>query len=111
MLEFSRSKGDALVVGLNSDASVKRLKGPSRPVNTQADRALVLAALQAVDAVCVFEEDTPYELIKLVQPDVLVKGGDYKPSEIVGREFAKKVVRFALLKGRSTTNIIKKVRK
>ncbi len=111
VLEFSRSKGDALVVGLNSDASVKRLKGPSRPVNTQADRALVLAALQAVDAVCVFEEDTPYELIKLVQPDVLVKGGDYKPSEIVGREFAKKVVRFALLKGRSTTNIIKKVRK
>ena len=111
VLEFSRSKGDVLVVGLNSDASVKRLKGPSRPVNTQADRALVLAALQAVDAVCVFEEDTPYELIKLVQPDVLVKGGDYKPSEIVGREFAKKVVRFALLKGRSTTNIIKKVRK
>ena len=111
VLEFSRSKGDALVVGLNSDASVKRLKGPSRPVNTQADRALVLAALQAVDAVCVFEEDTPYELIKLVQPDVLVKGGDYKPSEIVGREFAKKVVRFVLLKGRSTTNIIKKVRK
>ncbi len=111
VLEFSRSKGDALVVGLNSDASVKRLKGPSRPVNTQADRALVLAALQAVDVVCVFEEDTPYELIKLVQPDVLVKGGDYKPSEIVGREFAKKVVRFALLKGRSTTNIIKKVRK
>ena len=111
VLEFSRSKGDALVVGLNSDASVKRLKGPSRPVNTQADRALVLAALQAVDAVCVFEEDTPYELIKLVRPDVLVKGGDYKPSEIVGREFAKKVVRFALLKGRSTTNIIKKVRK
>ena len=93
VLEFSRSKGDALVVGLNSDASVKRLKGPSRPVNTQADRALVLAALQAVDAVCVFEEDTPYELIKLVQPDVLVKGGDYKPSEIVGREFAKKVTR------------------
>ena len=111
VLEFSRSKGDVLVVGLNSDASVKRLKGPSRPVNTQADRALVLAALQAVDAVCVFEEDTPYELIKLVQPDVLVKGGDYKPSEIVGREFAKKVVRFALLKGRPTTNIIKKVRK
>ncbi len=111
VLEFSRSKGDVLVVGLNSDASVKRLKGPSRPVNTQADRALVLAALQAVDAVCVFEEDTPYELIKLVRPDVLVKGGDYKPSEIVGREFAKKVVRFALLKGRSTTNIIKKVRK
>ena len=111
VLEFSRAKGDVLVVGLNSDASVKRLKGPTRPVNKEADRALVLAALQAVDVVCVFPEDTPYNLIKLVQPDVLVKGGDYKPSEIVGREFAKKVVRFALLKGRSTTNIIKKVQK
>ncbi len=111
VLEFSRAKGDVLVVGINSDASVQRLKGPTRPVNKQADRALVLAALQSVDAVCVFTEDTPYNLIKIVRPDVLVKGGDYKPSEIVGREFAKKVVRFALLKGRSTTNIIKKVQK
>ncbi len=111
VLEFARSKGDLLVVGLNSDASVRRLKGPSRPVNPQADRALVLAALESVSAVCVFEEDTPYNLIKFVRPDVLVKGGDYKPAEIVGREFAKKVVRFALLKGRSTTNIIKKVSK
>ncbi len=111
ILEFCRSKGDVLVVGVNSDASVKRLKGPTRPVNKEADRALVLAALESVSAVCVFAEDTPYNLIKLVRPDVLVKGGDYKPSEIVGREFAKKVVRFALLKGRSTTNIIKKVQK
>ena len=111
VLEFSRSKGDLLVVGLNGDTSGRRLKGPTRPVNTQADRALVLAALESVSAVCIFNEDTPYNLIKLVRPDVLVKGGDYKPSEIVGREFAKKVVRFALLKGRSTTNIIKKVSK
>lgn len=111
VLEFARSKGDELIVGLNSDASVRRLKGPTRPVNTQADRALVLAALESVSAVCIFEQDTPYELIKTVRPDVLVKGGDYKPTEIVGREFAGKVVRFALLKGRSTTNIIKKVSK
>ena len=111
VLEFSRAKGDVLVVGVNSDDSVRRLKGPTRPVNTQGDRALVLGALESVSAVCIFEEDTPYNLIKLVRPDVLVKGGDYKPSEIVGREFAKKVVRFALLKGRSTTNIIKKVSK
>lgn len=111
VLEFSRSKGDELVVGLNSDASVRRLKGPTRPVNTQADRALVLAALESVSAVCIFDEDTPYNLIKQVRPDVLVKGGDYKTGEIVGREFAKKVVRFPLLKGRSTTNIIKKVSK
>ena len=111
VLEFSRSMGDELVVGLNSDASVRRLKGPTRPVNTQADRALVLAALESVSAVCIFDEDTPYNLIKQVRPDVLVKGGDYKTDEIVGREFAKKVVRFPLLKGRSTTNIIKKVSK
>jgi len=109
VLEFSRRQGDVLVVGMNSDASVRRLKGPTRPVNTQADRALVLAALESVSAVCIFNEDTPYRLIRQVRPDVLVKGGDYKPEEIVGREFAKKVVRFALLKGRSTTNIIKKV--
>jgi D-beta-D-heptose 7-phosphate kinase/D-beta-D-heptose 1-phosphate adenosyltransferase len=110
VLEFSRSKGDVLIVGLNSDASVKRLKGPARPINTQADRALVLAALESVSAVCVFEEDTPYNLVKAVRPDVLVKGGDYKKSEIVGSEFAGRVVRFALLKGRSTTNIIKKAK-
>ncbi len=109
ILEFCRAQGDLLVVGLNSDASVRRLKGPTRPVNTQADRALVLAALASVSYVCIFEEDTPYRLIEAVRPDVLVKGGDYKPSEIVGREFAGKVVRFALLKGRSTTGIIKKV--
>ena len=109
VLEFSRAKGDVLVVGLNSDESVRRLKGPTRPVNKQADRALVLAALESVSYVSIFKEDTPYNLIKAVRPDVLVKGGDYKPSEIVGREFAGKVVRFALLKGRSTTGIIKKV--
>ena len=109
VLEFSRSKGDELVVGLNIDEAVRRLKGPTRPVNKQADRALVLAALESVSYVCIFNEDTPYNLIKVVRPDVLVKGGDYKPSEIVGREFAGKVVRFALLKGRSTTGIIKKV--
>lgn len=109
ILEFCRAKGDLLVVGLNSDESVRRLKGPTRPVNSQADRALVLAALESVSYVCIFKEDTPYNLIKAVRPDVLVKGGDYKPTEIVGREFAGKVVRFALLKGRSTTGIIKKV--
>ena len=108
VLEFSRAKGDVLVVGLNSDESVRRLKGPTRPVNKQADRALVLAALESVSYVCIFNEDTPYNLIKAICPDVLVKGGDYRPCEIVGREFAGKVVRFALLKGRSTTGIIKK---
>ena len=109
ILEFCRAQGDILVVGLNSDASVRRLKGPTRPVNKQADRALVLGGLESVSYVCLFSEDTPFNLIKKIRPDILVKGGDYKPTEIVGREFAGKVVRFALLKGRSTTGIIKKV--
>jgi D-beta-D-heptose 7-phosphate kinase/D-beta-D-heptose 1-phosphate adenosyltransferase len=78
--------GDVLVVGLNSDASVKRLKGQSRPINNQQDRAKVLLALRAVDYVVIFEEDTPLELIKAIQPDVLVKGGDWQPKEIVGAD-------------------------
>ncbi len=108
-IEFAKSKGDVLVLGINSDASVKRLKGPSRPVNKQADRALIVAALQAVDAVCVFNQDTPLELIKIVKPDVLVKGADYKNKKVIGEEFAGKVVLFPLVKGRSTTNLIKKI--
>ena len=73
-IEFAKSKGDVLVLGLNSDTSVRRLKGKGRPVNKQEDRALVLAALGAIDAVCIFSQDTPLELIKLVKPDILVKG-------------------------------------
>ena len=98
-----------MILGINSDASVKRLKGPSRPVNKQADRALIVAALQAVDAVCIFNQDTPLELIKIVKPDVLVKGADYKNKKVIGAEFAGKVVLFPLVKGRSTTNLIKKI--
>lgn len=108
-IEFAKSKGDILVLGLNNDISIKRIKGPTRPINKQADRAIVLAALEAVDAVCIFGQDTPLELIKLVKPDVLVKGADYKNKEIVGAEFAGKVVLFPLLKGRSTTNLINKI--
>ncbi len=108
-IEFAKSKGDILVLGINSDASVKRLKGPKRPINKQADRALVVASLGAVDAVCLFSQDTPLELIKLVKPDVLVKGADYKNKEVVGEQFAGKVVLFPLVKGRSTTNLINKI--
>lgn len=108
-IEFAKSKGDILVLGLNTDNSIKRLKGPSRPINKQADRALVVAALGAVDAVCLFSQDTPLELIKLVKPDVLVKGADYKNKEVVGSQFAGKVVLFPLVKGRSTTNLISKI--
>lgn len=108
-IEFAKSKGDILVIGLNSDASIKRIKGPKRPINKQADRAIVLSALEAVNAVCLFSQDTPLELIKIVKPDVLVKGADYKNKEVVGAEFAGKVVLFPLLKGRSTTNLINKM--
>ncbi|MBR1979849.1 adenylyltransferase/cytidyltransferase family protein [Candidatus Proelusimicrobium excrementi] len=108
ILEFSKNQADILILGINSDASVKRLKGPSRPINSQEDRALVCASLQAVDAVVVFDQDTPYELIKLIVPDVLIKGADYKEENVVGREFAKKVALYPILEGRSTTNTIKK---
>lgn len=108
ILEFSKNKGDLLILGINTDASVKRLKGPCRPINKQADRALVAASLEAVDAVVLFNEDTPYNLIKFIKPDVLVKGADYRVDKVIGREFAGKVALYPLLKGRSTTNVIKK---
>lgn len=85
-LEEARQLGDILVVGLNSDASVQRLKGPSRPINAELERALVLAALESVSYVCIFSEDTPYSLIKLLSPNILVKGGDWAAEEIVGSE-------------------------
>jgi D-beta-D-heptose 7-phosphate kinase/D-beta-D-heptose 1-phosphate adenosyltransferase len=85
VLSGARAQGDLLVVGLNSDASVRRLgKGPGRPVRAEADRAYVLAALEAVDAVVVFDEDTPLELVRALQPDVIVKGGDYAAETVVG---------------------------
>jgi len=107
--EKAKSLGDILVVGLNSDASIKRLKGPNRPLVNEKSRASVISALEAVDYVTIFSEDTPGELIALLKPDILVKGGDYKINEIVGRENVKKVVRVPLLKGYSTTELIKKI--
>jgi len=107
--------GDVLFLGLNSDESVTRLKGPERPVNNEEDRAIVLSGLSSVDHVCVFEEDTPYELIKAIQPDFLVKGGDYTPDTIVGADITEarggEVVVIALVEGKSTTAIINKMKK
>lgn len=109
-LAQARQLGDLLVVGLNSDASVRRLKGPSRPVNDEASRALVLASLEMVDYVVVFDEDTPYNLIKKTQPDVLVKGGDYTLDNIVGADLVMqrggKVLTIPFVEGFSTTSII-----
>jgi D-beta-D-heptose 7-phosphate kinase/D-beta-D-heptose 1-phosphate adenosyltransferase len=109
LLEKARSLGDFLFLGLNSDASVKRLKGPGRPINGQKDRARVLSALSAVDAVIIFPSDTPLGLITNLKPDILVKGADYKSSEIVGAGVAGRAVRIPLVKGRSTSSLIRKL--
>ncbi len=112
-LSFTKRQGDIVVLGLNSDASVKRLKGPERPINNQHDRAAVLAALESVDYITIFDEDTPANLIELVKPDVLVKGADWKDKGVVGQEFVEsrggKVVLAEIVEGKSSTNTIEKM--
>ena len=114
-LSKARDLGDVLFIGLNTDDSVRRLKGENRPVNDENARAIALAAMQFVDAVVLFDEDTPYELIKLVKPDILVKGSDYKPEDIVGADIvlAKggKIKTINFLEGYSTSGIIERIRK
>ena len=113
-LTQAAKEGDVLVIGLNSDSSVKRLKGDSRPINDQDSRALLLAALSMVDAVVIFDEDTPFELITAVQPDVLVKGGDYTIEQIVGSKEViangGRVVINPIVEGFSTTGIIAQIK-
>lgn len=112
-LQAAKKLGDILIVGLNTDASIRRIKGKGRPVNKNADRAIVLTALGCVDYVCFFGEDTPYGLIRAVVPDVLVKGADWKVDHIVGKDVVEQhggVVRtIPLARGRSTTNTIERV--
>lgn len=114
VLAHARSQGDALIVGLNSDSSVRRLKGPERPVRSEAERAYVLAALRDIDAIVTFSEDTPLALIRRLRPDVLVKGGDYEPATVVGRDdvesWGGRVVIVPLRPDQSTTSIIEKLR-
>lgn len=105
-LEKARKLGDVLVVGLNSDSSVKRLKGESRPINDEQARGTVLSALACIDYVVIFSDDTPLKLIEVVRPDILVKGGDYEIENIVGREYAKETVVIPFVEGFSTTNTI-----
>jgi D-beta-D-heptose 7-phosphate kinase/D-beta-D-heptose 1-phosphate adenosyltransferase len=110
LIARARELGDRLVVGLNSDDSVRRLKGPSRPLQPELDRAACLAGLAAVDGVVIFGEDTPAELIAELRPDVLVKGGDYRPADVVGRQTVEagggRVVIIPLIAGRSTSEIV-----
>ncbi len=109
-LDVAKSFGDVLVLGLNSDESVRRLKGENRPINNEEDRAFVLAALESVDYVVNFSEDTPYDLISIVKPDILVKGGDYEGKEVVGSTIAKEVKLVQFVDGKSTTKTIEKIK-
>ena len=109
-LQKAKTLGDVLIVGLNSNESVKRLKGKDRPVNDEYDRAYLLASLEVVDYVVIFEEDTPYELIKKVKPDVLVKGKDYEGKKVVGSDIAKEVKLIDFVDGKSTTSIIERIK-
>jgi D-beta-D-heptose 7-phosphate kinase/D-beta-D-heptose 1-phosphate adenosyltransferase len=109
-LENAKNLGDILIVGLNSDASLKRLKGRNRPINNHDDRSYILASLQVVDFVVIFDDDTPIELIKIIKPDILVKGSDYKGKEIVGENIAKEIRLINFIEGKSTTKTIKKIK-
>ncbi|RBQ26211.1 MULTISPECIES: D-glycero-beta-D-manno-heptose-7-phosphate kinase [Arcobacteraceae] len=108
-LEEAKSYGDILILGLNADSSVRKLKGEKRPINTQEDRAYILASLESVDYVVIFEEETPYELIKLIKPHTLVKGGDYEGKEVVGQDIADELKLVQFVDGKSTTNTIKRI--
>jgi len=113
-LSKAKDQGDVLIVGVNTDASVQRLKGENRPVTDEISRSTIMASLQFVSAVVLFDEDTPYDLIQQVQPDVLVKGSDYKPEDIVGYDVVKakggEIVTIDFLKGYATTGIIEKLK-
>jgi len=109
-LEKAKNFGDILILGLNSDDSTHRLKGKNRPINTQDDRAYILASLEVVDYVVIFNEDTPLDLIKLIKPDVLVKGGDYEDKEVVGQDIAKELKLVQFIDAKSTSKTIKKIR-
>ena len=110
-LEVAKSFGDILIVGLNADSSVTKLKGPTRPVNPEYDRAYLLAALEVVDYVVIFSEETPHDLIKMIAPDVLVKGGDYEGKAVVGTEFACELKLVDFVDGKSTTKTIERIQK
>ena len=112
-LKMAKAYGDVLILGLNSDRSVRALKGENRPYNNEDDRAFILSQLVSVDAVCIFDEDTPRKLLEDIKPDILVKGGDYTVEEVVGRDIVEryggKVMTVPLIKGQSTTSLIYKI--
>ena len=109
-LEKAKSYGDILILGLNSDKSIKRLKGENRPINLQDDRSYLLASLEVVDYLVIFEEDTPLELITLIKPDILVKGSDYDGKKVVGQDIAKELKLIEFIDGKSTSIIIERIK-
>lgn len=112
-LYSAKELGDILIIGLNSDSSIKRIKGDKRPILSEDERSFILSALEMVDYVVIFDEDTPYELIKLIKPDILVKGGDWDVEKIVGKDIVEsyngKVLNIPYVEGKSTTNIIERI--
>jgi glycerol-3-phosphate cytidylyltransferase len=112
-LQKAKQLSDILILGLNSDASVKRLKGEKRPINSEMDRAIVISELKSVDYVVIFDEDTPLELIAEILPNILVKGGDYKKEDVVGKDIVEsgggEVIIIPFVDGKSTTNIINRI--
>lgn len=109
LLKFCKQQGDILVVGLNSDNSIKRLKGDLRPINKEIDRIEFLELLDFIDYIVLFDTDTPYDLLSYLCPDILIKGGDYNVDTIIGKEFAKKIILYNFIEGKSTSNIINKI--
>jgi len=110
LLKFSKKQGDILVVGLNADNSIKRLKGPMRPINNVQERSTILAQFDFIDYIIIFEDDTPLNLLKILQPNVIVKGGDYKKEQIIGAEYANNVILFDFIENKSSSLVIKKIR-
>ena len=109
LLQFSKKQGDILVVGLNSDDSIKRLKGTTRPINNIDERAKMLSLFDFIDYIIIFREDTPLSIIQLLKPNILIKGSDYKKEDIIGKEFANKIILFDFIKNKSTSLIINKI--
>jgi D-glycero-beta-D-manno-heptose 1-phosphate adenylyltransferase len=109
-LQEAKRLGDVLVLGLNSDKSVREIKGPERPINNEDDRAFVLAGLYCIDYILIFDQPTPFEILSQIKPDILVKGGDYKHEEVIGSEFAGETQLISFVEGYSTSRIIEKLK-
>jgi len=110
LLKFSKNQGDILIVGLNSDDSIKRLKGENRPINDIFERSKILSLFDFIDYIIIFSDDTPLNIIKLLNPDVLVKGSDYNKDNIIGREYVKNIILFDFILNKSSTNVINKIK-